>query len=198
MFLIAAVAYITSNHFHIFPPVLLPMSAIDQWVPFIPQTVWIYTSEYWFFVTVYLVCKDLENVNKYLYSFLALQIFSVMIFWIWPTTYPRENFPLPNTLDSITYAVFSSLRNSDTPANCCPSLHVSSVYLSSFMFLDEQKEKFPLFFAWGTAIALSTLTTKQHYLIDVVLGLALAVIFYWVFHRLIRYYRVSSGLQANR
>jgi membrane-associated phospholipid phosphatase len=196
MFLIAAVLYLTANHIHLFPPQLLPLSWVDQAIPFLPNTVWFYLSEYIFFGCVYALTRDYVNLNKYWYSFVALQLVSVAIFWIWPTTYPRDGFPLTTDLNSWTYYAFSSLRETDTPANCCPSLHVSSVYLSTFIFLDEQKKKFPFFFVWGTLIALSTLTTKQHYLIDVVTGFIMAVIFYWTFHRWIPYGK--PGAQAKR
>lgn len=196
MLLLAALLYLPANHFHLYPPQLLPFWWLDTVVPFIPETVWIYTSEYIFFIVVYITCKDMVNLNKYFYSFLVLQISSVFIFWFWPTTYPRELFPLTNDLDPLTHYVFSALRVTDTPANCCPSLHVSSVYLSSFIFLDDQKKKFPFFFLWGTAIAVTTLTTKQHYLIDVIAGLAMALVAYWVFHKYVPYrYR---GAQAKR
>lgn len=184
---IATVMYMTTNHIHLFPPQLLPMGAIDRQVPFIPQTVWIYTSEYYLFLTVYLLCKDVRNLNRYAYAFLTLQSISVIIFMLWPTTYPRDQFPLPEDLDPLTYWLFSSLRETDSPASCAPSLHVSSVYLSSFMFLNEQRRKFPFFFLWATAVAATTLTTKQHYLIDVVTGFLMSVIIYWIFGNLFSY-----------
>ena len=127
------------------------------------------------------------NLNKYFYSYFALQSVSVMIFYLWPTTYPRDLFPLPDDLGAITHFAFSTLRTTDTPANCCPSLHVSSVYLSTFIFLSDQRKKFPFFFIWGTAIVFSTLTTKQHYLIDVISGFMMAVITYWIFHKYVPY-----------
>lgn len=198
LFVYAAAIYLTSNHFHFFPPQLLPMSWVDLTVPFIPETVWIYISEYLFFATVYICCKDMVNCNKYIYSFLALQTVSVLIFWIWPTTYPRDQFPLPEDLDALTYYAFNSLRQADTPANCCPSLHVSSIYLSTFIFLDEQRKKFPFFFIWGTAIAASTLTTKQHYLVDVIAGFLMAVISYWIFHKLVSYRPIHRAAGAYR
>jgi membrane-associated phospholipid phosphatase len=179
--------YLTSNHIHVFSPQYLPMSWVDSMIPFLPYTVWIYLSEYIFFVAVYVTCKDMVNLNKYFYSYLGLYAISISIFWIWPTTYPRELFPLPTSLNDLTYFAFKTLRETDTPANCCPSLHVSSVYLSSFLFLDEQREKFPFFFLWATAIALTTLTTKQHYIIDVIIGFSMAVAYYWIFHRYVSY-----------
>jgi membrane-associated phospholipid phosphatase len=163
------------------------MSSWDKAIPFLPHTVWIYTSEMFLFFSVYILSKDIVNANKYLYSFLALQIVSVAIFMAWPTTYPRELYPLPLDLDPWTTHIFNNLRGIDSPANCLPSLHVSSVYLSSFVYLDEQKKKFPFFFGWATAIALSTLTTKQHYIIDVVAGFGIALLMYLIFHRYVKY-----------
>ncbi len=184
---IAMVLYMGSNHFPIFTPRYLPMWWIDDAVPFLPYSVWIYISEYIFFPAVYLTCRDLTNLNKYFYSFLFLQTISVIIFWIWPTTYPRDLFPLPDDLGSLTHFVFSTLRATDAPSNCCPSLHVSSVYLSAFIFLDDQRAKFPFFFIWGTANACSTMTTKQHYIIDLMTGFLMAIGTYWIFHRYISY-----------
>lgn len=187
--LLSAFLYFSSNHFPIFEPQTLRMTWVDRAVPFLPYTVWIYFSEYFLFYAVYRTCKNEENLNRYAYAFLAQQVFSVFIFWVWPTIYPRELFPLPQTLDSLTYTAFSHLRIADSPTNCCPSLHVSSVYLSSMMFLHEQREKFPLFFGWATAIALSTLTTKQHYFIDIASGFVVAIFFFWLFSRRIRFHR---------
>lgn len=196
MFFGGVLLYITSNHFHLYPPMMLPMSWIDEAVPFLPYSVWIYMSEYFFFAAVYITCKDMVNLNKYFYSFLVLQVVSVFIFWVLPTTYPRDLFPLPDNLEPITHAAFTALRKTDTPANCCPSLHVSSVYLSSFLFLDDQRKKFPFFFIWGTSIAASTLTTKQHYIIDVVFGFLMALCIYWIFHKLVSY-RPLKNQTAN-
>ena len=199
MCLLAVALYLPSNHIHLFEPQMLPMTWVDRWIPFLPNTVWIYLSEWLFFISVYIASEDLMNLNKYFYSYVALQCVSVIIFWLWPTTYPRTLFPLTPELNPVTNWVFSHLRVMDTPANCAPSLHVSSVYLSSFIFLDDQKSKLPLFFTWGTAIAISTLTTKQHYVVDVVSGFLMAAVTYYIFHRLIPY-RIPAplGAQAKR
>jgi membrane-associated phospholipid phosphatase len=185
--LIGGTLYMVSNHNPIFTPQLLPMTAFERAIPFIPWTYWIYTSEFFLFFSVYIVCKDLVNANKYLYSFLTLQITSVLIFVLWPTTYPRDLFPMPANVDHWTAMCFGNLRSVDNPTNCLPSLHVSSVYLSSFLYLDEQREKFPFFFGWATLVAISTLTTKQHYIADVISGFGMAVLMYYIFHRVVKY-----------
>jgi membrane-associated phospholipid phosphatase len=193
-FALASILYLTSNHIQIVEPRFLPMTWIDRNTPFIAESIWIYTSEYYLFLAVVLAIRDSDNLNRYLYSFLGLQIFCVAIFWIWPTVYPRELFALnPHAMDPLTYYAFNSLRMADTAANCCPSLHVSSVYLSAFVFLRENKTKFWIFSIWATFVAASTLTTKQHYLIDVVTGFICAVFIYQIFYNFIRYRRLHEN-----
>ncbi len=205
MFITAFVMYFLTNHHPIFLPRELPLLGIDRAIPFVPWTVLIYVSEYFFFVAVYLVCRDMENVNKYLYSFFATQAFSCAIFFFWPTVFPRELYPVPDGTNPLIDGIWMWLRENDAATNCFPSLHVSTVYLSAFIFRDEQKEKFPFFITWGTLIAFSTLPTKQHYFIDIVAGFSLSLVFYWLFHRKATYFRVgpaldfnSGGYQANR
>ncbi len=197
LFIAAYFMYTFTNHNFFTEPRELPLYAIDSAIPFIPWTVLIYVSEYFFFTTVYIVSKDSKNLNKYLYSFLATQALSCLIFYFWPTIFPRELYPIPENIHPIIGAVWMWLRSNDAPTNCFPSLHVSTVYLSAFIFRDEQKEKFPFFITWGTLIALSTLPTKQHYFIDIVAGFALAILAYWIFHRKIQYYPVGSTKRTD-
>jgi membrane-associated phospholipid phosphatase len=188
--LVASVIYMATNHFPIFEPRELPFWEIDRAVPFLPWSVLIYVSEYIFFPTVYIVCRNMDNLNKYLYSFFATQSISCLIFLFWPTIYPRELFPVPSDVNPLLAGIWTWLRETDAPTNCLPSLHVSTVYLSAYIFLDEQREKFPFFIIWGTLIAFSTLPTKQHYFVDIIAGWALSVAAYWFFHRKVKYERV--------
>ena len=191
---LAGVLYLTSNHFHLSPPQYLPFTWIDESTPFLPLSVWLYISEYFYFAFIYFAIRDNATLNKYLYSFSSLQITSVAIFWLWPTTYPRMNFPVGGETDWLTRLAFELLRTADTPANCCPSLHVSSVYLSSLVLLDDEEPgKFRAYFLWGTLIAMSTLTTKQHYFVDVVAGLLMAVTCYWLLHRMAPYRELHTA-----
>lgn len=183
--------YYFTNHYPFVENHSLPLTWVDQHVPFLPYSVFIYISEYFYFAIVYILLNSYDNINKYLYSFFSLQVLSCTIFMIYPTVYPRGNFPIPPELPHYLRATWAWLRTVDSPGNCFPSLHVSSVYLSAFMFwTDGQKKRFWIFLTWATAVALSTLTTKQHYLADIVSGLALAIFFYGVFHFKQEYHRV--------
>ena len=182
--IIAGLYYLT-NHFPVFELRYLPMTYIDIAVPFIPVTIWVYVSEYLYYVVAYSSYKNEENVNKFLYAYISLSFFSFFIFFLWPTVYPRELFPLTNYSEGITKTVFSFLRDHmDSPTNCFPSHHVSSCFLLSFSFLHESRRKFILFFIWTILIAISTITTKQHYFADVISGFLTALLFYYVFFKL--------------
>ncbi len=182
-FFFAAGVYLVSNHYPVFEPQLLAMTRLDRSIPFLPWSVLIYVSEYPYFAVAYLLCHGRLNLNRVVYSLVALQLLSVSIFMLWPTTYPRDFYPLPDNLNPIVQWVFTHLRQGDAPTNCCPSLHVSSVFLCGMVFMNEQRKLLAPFMIWATLIGLSTLTTKQHYVVDVVTGLAMALLFHWFFYR---------------
>lgn len=187
---LAIILYLSTNRFHFFVPRQLTMSSVDLMVPFMPWTLWVYLSEYILFAVVYLTLPNPEVRNKYLYAFLALQLVSIFIFIIWPTTYPRELFSLENYSGSsapITLKMFEILRGVDSPASCAPSLHVSSCYLSALSFLGVSLRKSIFFLSWATLVAISTLTTKQHYFFDLYSGLFLALALYFIFFYGVKY-----------
>jgi membrane-associated phospholipid phosphatase len=187
MVLTGSILYMTANHFHFVAPRLLPMTWVDQSVEFMPNSYWLYSSIYPLFLAAYFLSRDLINLNKFLYAFLFQVLVTIVIFGVWPTTFPRDLYPLPSDLNFMTRYGFILLRSADSPASCCPSLHVSCSFLAAFIFLGEQRKKFPYFFLWACLVAFSTLTTKQHYWIDVATGFLMAALVYFIFFRMISY-----------
>jgi membrane-associated phospholipid phosphatase len=191
MYALGYTFYYLTNHYPLLQEHYLPMTWVDEHAPFLPYSIFIYISEYFYFAFVYILLNNYDNINKYLYSFFLLQVVSCTFFMLYPTVYPRGDFPVPTDLPNWVQATWAWLRTVDAPGNCFPSLHVSSVYLSAFVFwTDNQKKLFWVFFVWATLIALSTLTTKQHYLADILSGLTLSIVFYRWFHIRQEYQRV--------
>jgi membrane-associated phospholipid phosphatase len=93
-----------------------------------------------------------------------------------PTTYPRELFPIPADAGPLSALLLTALRTFDTPSSCLPSLHVAISVVSALLVFRERPRLSLALLAWAAAIAVSTLTTKQHYAVDVVSGAALAVV----------------------
>ena len=181
--------YTIPNHFHLFEPQLLPLTKWDEAIPLVPWTIFAYLSEYVLFVSAYFLFKDELNRNRYAWAYFGVLMVGAFFFVFYPTTYPRVDYPLPADLNPITYIAFTSLRAIDNPSNCFPSMHVACCYLTAFAFLpnSESRKRFWIYFIWATVIAISTLPTKQHYIVDVVGGLALAILGYWVFFKKTRY-----------
>jgi membrane-associated phospholipid phosphatase len=175
----AATLYGLNNHLHLREPALLPMTWVDRSVPVVPWTVWVYASYPLQFVATFFVEERRARLNRWLWAVLAVNLVSNVVFLLWPTTIERPAVP---ATDPWTAAAFAKLHAIDTPASCLPSLHVSTAFLASFVFLRRHTLRFTLFFAWAVAIALSTLTTKQHHAVDVVAGLGLAIgaWFFWL------------------
>lgn len=197
--IVTLVLYQFTNRVHLFEPQLLRMSAIDDMFPLIPWTIWVYFTEYViFFAAWFMLRNDLER-TKYWYSYMAILLMSVTVFIFFPTTFPRADFGLDDFPSSVHVDVFRFFRaNMDTPANCLPSLHVSSCYIASFAFWRISKPKFCFFFAWATLVAISTLTTKQHYFADIWTAFLLTLVSYGFFYNFVEYYRHDTVFASRR
>jgi len=71
----------------------------------------------------------------------------------------------------------------DEPNNCFPSLHVSISFLASFVMWRKSRIEGVFFLIWSAAISISTLTTKQHYVADIIGGTLIAIFFYQLMFR---------------
>lgn len=177
---ILLVLYSLSGQFHIGSIRYLPLSEGENSIPFIIESIWIYVMLYPFLILTALSIKNIETFNKIFYAFIILTIISLMIFQIIPVAYPREFFPLPH-YNQFTVNLFHKIRLIDSPTNCFPSLHVSLCFLISFFCWDESKFKFFITSLVSILISISTLTTKQHYIADIISGFLIAfAVFYCV------------------
>jgi len=180
---ICTLAYMITNRFHLGAPRTLPLAGLDEAIPFLPWTFWIYISESFLFLSVYLLARDLGNLNRFLYAIVAAYLLGGAAFLVWPTVYPRQEFPIGPEAGALTRWAFSTFREMDSPASCFPSLHVATCYLAAMLFWEEQRGKLAFFLVWATAVGVSTLTTKQHYVADVLAGILYALLLYGAFRR---------------
>lgn len=172
-------------------------TAWDLAIPFLPWTVSIYvgTFLYWAISFLLILRSGTENAFRFLCAHCMSLLIALVFFLLLPTTNTRpqiEGGGLWNFGMRLIYAL-------DTPDNLFPSLHCE---LSWLCFLGLKKvenvptggKRFALIFS--LLIFVSTLTTKQHILLDVFGGWLIAEIsfrlcgskkvtapFYKVFHR---------------
>jgi membrane-associated phospholipid phosphatase len=172
-YVVFCVLYLLTGNFHLRVPTMLTPSAIDEKTPFLAWTVWIYNSQFFFLaISIYLMREPL-NLSRTLYAMALVSLFSFVTFTVFPTTLPRDYA----TGTGITAKAFQSLYAIDSSSNCFPSLHVALAWLAALGVWQERRSLGMVICLWAVLITISTMTTKQHYFIDVIAGLFLAALF---------------------
>ncbi|MBI2608819.1 MAG: phosphatase PAP2 family protein [Deltaproteobacteria bacterium] len=163
--------YYGAAHFSFFEPLALPLHPIDKMLPVVPWTVWIYMSEYVLFAALIFLIDTQELMSRVMIGMFVCLTTSIVFFFVFPTVIERTPF-IPLDFNG---TVLLWLRTWETPRNCFPSLHVGLCYVISFSFLGHSWKKVIFFFIWATLISVSTITTEQHYFLDVPSGFLVAV-----------------------
>lgn len=191
------ILYQCTNRYFLWTPRLLEFGPVDSVMPFWPWTVWVYFTEYIFFIAAYFGLQRNDLVTKYFYAYNSILVVSVVVFMLYPVTFPRESYPVLGS-DISDHAMRFLRTYMDSPANCLPSLHVSSCYISSLCFWHESRKKAVALSLWSTCVAGATMTTKQHYFVDVWTAIILTMFFYWVFFYRINLVKGSGNAAAAR
>ena len=149
-----------------------PALFIDRLIPFVPPTVWIYYTQFFFLPASVWTLKTTNNAGRTLYSMALASAVSFCVFVLYPTTLPR---PLIHSGD-LTAVAFRLLYSIDSDSNCVPSLHVALACLGARGMMEENTRAGAFGVVWAGLISISTMTTKQHYLVDVISGACVAVV----------------------
>jgi len=159
---------------------VMPLTALDHWIPFQPWTLVAYLS-LWVYVGMAPGLQwTLREVVVYALWMIALCLTGLGLFYAWPTQVPalvqhHSDFP-----------GFALLRGVDAPQNACPSLHVATAMFTAIRASDVlRRARTPMALrlfniAWFLAIAWSTLAIGQHVVMDVLAGALLGSVFAWM------------------
>ena len=173
------------------PPHLLPLTPLDTAIPLVPWTIWWYGSGTKAALLAWLMVPNGREARR-LWLTLALCALACMVgFVVWPTTFPRELYPLPAG-ESATLREFADLRDTDSPTNCLPSLHVALAWGLALSWAPWLRGGRWLPFVWAAGVSVCTLTTKQHYVIDVPTGAAVGVLA-WAAARRLEAWKPAAG-----
>ena len=183
--IVCAMAYFLSNVEASDPYVVSTM--MDDKIPLIkefiiPYLLWFI---YVFAPIIYLLRKTIKDKNwkhliGILYPINIAVCVCVTIFIIYPTKVLRTDIPTSEGRDIIR-AILLIVRRLDNPYNGFPSLHVlsSMVICIHFVYTDYVRKDVKFLYIVGSIfIIMSTLFTKQHYVMDVIAGTILAPIVY--------------------
>ncbi|MBO9512818.1 MAG: phosphatase PAP2 family protein [Variovorax sp.] len=158
------------------PVAVMPLTALDAWIPFQPAAVVAYFS-LWVYVGL---APGLQLTFRELLSYGlwvgALCLTGLGFFYLWPSQIPV----MPRETD---FPGFEILRGVDAAGNACPSMHVA-VAIFTALWVDHvfRVVRAPAWLraanaAWFVAIAWSTLAVRQHVVLDALAGALLGIAF---------------------
>jgi membrane-associated phospholipid phosphatase len=174
-------------------PRYLDNTVVDTAIPFLEWTIWIYLSQFPFLFLALWVTRDDVRRSHAFYAMLLSAALGLVVFALWPTIIGRQSPDLTGPTGFLWWLLYLV----DPEVNAFPSLHVANACLAAAALYPERGAWRLIAPVWAGAIILSTLTTKQHYAIDVVGGVALAALCYGLV-RLGPPYRFGPGRDRHR
>lgn len=174
--------------FYVFIPEFLygrtlhvPELALDRLIPLQPAWALVYGSLYLYVILlpVFVVRQD-EQIRRTVLAYLTIWLTAYVCFLVYPTMASR-----PASVDGDGFLVWGlrTLYSSDPPYNCFPSLHVAHSFVSALTCRRVHRGVGIVATVCASLVAISTLFTKQHYILDVIAGIALAFAAWLLFLR---------------
>ena len=160
----------------------------DNVVPFISGMIVPYSWSLVLFVMSFFLVRTSIQLSLLTYRLILATIFACLVFYLYPARFSFHRL-IP---DDWTQFGYQFLQLVDKPFNQLPSLHVSYAILLGVSLWDvaESKKRWIivayrlLLIGVCTLIAISTVLTYQHHLLDMVGGVALAVFVLWLSNKI--------------
>lgn len=160
--------------------VYAPELALDRAIPLDPSWSMVYASLFLAALLPVFVVHQQELIRRVILAYLSIWLVSYAIFLAYPTIAPRHD---EVTGDGFSAVALQTIYDSDVQYNCFPSLHVAQCFLAALSCYRVHRGVGIVTSLWALLVGLSTLYTKQHYVVDVIAGAFLAYVAYRVFLR---------------
>lgn len=169
-------AYLQLLHHPLYPVFEMPLTWVDRQVDFQPWALAVYAS-LWVYVSLpAAVAPGLKRLFSLGWHMGSLCAAGLVCYVFWPTAVP------PAAVDWGLYPGYALLKGIDPGGNACPSLHVATALYAALWLGRELRELRcgPVWhggnWLWCGLIVFSTLASKQHVMLDVLAGAALALV----------------------
>jgi membrane-associated phospholipid phosphatase len=159
--------------------VFMPELALDRAIPLEPVWMLAYGSIWIFAFLPVFVVRQPELTRRAMLAALTVIGVAYVGFLAYPTVLPR-----PETVGEGFFAKSLEVNYElDPPYNCFPSLHVAWAFVAALTCYRVHRGVGVVALVWATIIGVSTLYTKQHYVVDVIGGIAIGYLAYLLFLR---------------
>lgn len=152
------------------PVTVMPLTRIDELIPFQPEALVLYVSLWIYLSLAVALLRTGRELASHAIAAVNLSVVGLGIFLLWPTAVPAR------VSDWSDHPGWSFLHEIDAAGNACPSLHVAFAVLAAAWFhrvlraMGAGRGAFLFNGTWCLAIIYSTLATRQHVFIDVAAG----------------------------
>ena len=147
--------------------------AVEEKIPFLPFSFLIYAS---LFITPFYLVLILKKPQEFTAAFLCFILaiwISKMIWLFYPVQYHlRPTLPLATS--GLIFWIQFFYQMDGAALNCFPSLHVTFAFLFFYLAYTFHRKLTWHLLIYATLVSLSTLTFKQHYVLDILGGVGLA------------------------
>src|SRR5688572_4301423 len=140
-----------------------PELAIDRMIPVQPAWAIVYGALYMFLIVLpVLVVRQEELISRTVLAYLSVWVTAYVVFLFYPTEAPR-----PDEVVGDGFAAWGlrALYGADPPYNCFPSLHVAHSFVSALACYRVHRRLGLIAIVCAFLVGLSTLFTKQHYIV---------------------------------
>lgn len=161
--------------------VYMPAVWLDHALPVEPAWSVIYLSLFLAALLPVFVVHQQELVRRTVHAFLAIWLVAYVFFLVYPTIGPRTSARIVG--DGFSSWLLQSIYSSDVRHNCFPSLHVAQCVLAALVCDRVHRGVGAATGLWAALVGVSTVYTKQHYVLDVISGAVLAYLAHCVFLR---------------
>lgn len=162
---------------------------LDDRVPFWPAWVWIYSGLYYPIILLLVFVQDsFQSFNYTAFSYLVLLAMQFTVFFFLPVRIP-DRWRVYDANGSWSLRMLAFVHRFDKMVNSIPSMHVSVATLTAIHMHAELAATLgvlvPAVWLFPALIALSALFTKQHYVYDILPGVAFGWFAWWTTERIL-------------
>jgi membrane-associated phospholipid phosphatase len=144
----------------------------ESTIPFRPSYTILYVLLYPIFLLPFFAVRDRLAFQRLVSADLLMFATCTATFLAIPVAFDRPPLPLGPT--DFSAWVLALVRGSDPPWNCLPSEHCAAAMVAALATWEADRKMGAFAFFTTILIGISTLFTKQHYLVDVLSGYGVA------------------------
>jgi membrane-associated phospholipid phosphatase len=170
-----SLTYFGIGHMHLQRSTELLRTRLDDAIPFWPWTAWCYLP---FYAAIFIMAIGGVR-HRVLFDRTARSVLLVMFVGALCHSFIGAEFPRPvlhAPFPGLSETFMAWVQSVDPPGNVFPSLHVAHTTMLALLLRRDRPRLGAVALVMATLLALSTMTTKQHFVADVVSGYLLAFV----------------------